>query len=149
METNSSFNLNSKRKSWIKPIYTFFVVAIPSFFIWFFLSNDFESKNVFLVWAATLIAIGFLLAIFLITIFLIYFKVLDIYVLNFALPVAITFMVIYLTSYISLSEEQLEIEITIRSIIVLLSTTLTFPISMLVKKTNIKIIARENIRNKK
>ncbi|MGL4343044.1 MAG: hypothetical protein ACRCRZ_00540 [Metamycoplasmataceae bacterium] len=143
MENN---NLNSKAKSWIKPLYTFFVIAIPAFFIWFFLSNDFGLFNNLLNFGyAFLIAIGFILISTILTYVVYYFKLVDIFVFSFSLPVAIALMTIYLSSYIN----NFQYAITIRAILVLIVSFSVVPINMIIIKLNIKQIAKQRIKDKK
>lgn len=142
----TSSNWNSKKKSWIKPLYTFFVIAIPAFMIWYFLSGDFISTNQTEIWIAILVAIAFILISSLVTIILIYFKILDIFVLNFSLPIAITFMIIFLSSFIS---GDYALKISLRAILSLLSCFLVIPINILITKYNIKLIAKDNVIKEK
>ncbi|MGL4252189.1 MAG: hypothetical protein ACRCRQ_01370, partial [Metamycoplasmataceae bacterium] len=92
--------LNTKARSWVRPLYTLFVVAIPSFFIWFFLGKDFRSDPPFSLGYNVLIAIAFIIVISVITILLIFLKILKISIIIFTFPITICFMAIFLSSWL-------------------------------------------------
>jgi hypothetical protein len=92
--------LNTRTKSWIKPAYTLFVVAIPSFFMWFFLGKDFGFTPPLSLGYNFLVAIAFIIVIITITLFLIYFKILKMSIMTFVVPILICFMSIFLSSWL-------------------------------------------------
>lgn len=114
--------LKTKAKSWIKPLYTLFVVAIPSFFIWLFLGKDFLDKPPFEIQYNILIAFAFILIVFLITFFLIYFNILKISILTFVVPIIISFMTIFLTSWLPKDLEWARILIIISFVFIVIPT---------------------------
>lgn len=90
--------VKSKKNSWMTPLYTFFIVVIPGIMIWLLFSNDFGLNIIKLpLWGSFLVALGFILGVSLLTIFLIYIKLLKFNVSWFAIPIAIIFMAIFLT----------------------------------------------------
>ena len=92
--------LNTRAKSWIKPAYTLFVVAIPSFFIWFFLGKDFGTTPPLSIGYNILIALSFIAVVVTITLFLIYFKILKMSIMTFVIPILVCFMAIFLSSWL-------------------------------------------------
>ena len=87
-------------KSWIKPAYTLFVVAIPSFFMWVFLGKDFGKTPPLSLGYNILIALVFIIVIITITLFLIYFKILKMSIMTFVIPILVCFMAIFLSSWL-------------------------------------------------
>lgn len=136
---NNNQMINSRLKSLINPLYTFFVVAVPSLMIWIFFSNDFpfaDSWNInYSWWIKLLISVSFIVGAFLITVLFIFLKILPISILNFSLPISICFMVIFVTD---------NIEPWIRALIIVPFLLLSFPITILVKKIDIKIKMKKN-----
>lgn len=135
MKKNHNPLINSRKNSWIKSIYALFAIAIPALLLWIFFSDDFLKIQPLPVWARWLIAIGFVIVSTLVTAILIYFKILEVNVLAFSLPVAICFMVIFLTG---------GLEAWIRALIVLPFMLLTIPINIICKKIELKL----NYQNK-
>ncbi|MGL5357574.1 MAG: MAG3450 family membrane protein [Metamycoplasmataceae bacterium] len=148
MKNNKNPNLNSRKNSWIKALFTLFVVAIPSIMIWFFLSKDFGGgdQNVLNFGYGILISIGFIIAVFLLSYLFYYFKICDVSLFTFSLPVAITFMGIYLSSFLNSTDPNY---ILYRSLIVLPLTLTVIPINMFITKIKLKIRLKDKIRNKK
>ncbi|MGL5732998.1 MAG: MAG3450 family membrane protein [Metamycoplasmataceae bacterium] len=97
---NDNIILNTRSKSWIRPLYTLFVVAIPSFFIWFFLGKDFRTDPPFSIGYNVLIAIAFIIIISAITILLVFLKILKMSIIIFTFPITICFMAIFLSSWL-------------------------------------------------
>lgn len=131
--------LNSKKKSWIKSIYTLFVVAIPSVLIWIFFSKDILNYNALVWWQKLLISIGFIIGVILITLLFIYLKILEISVFTFVLPIAITFMIIFLTE---------DLVAWARTLIVLPFISLIIPTHFICKKIEMKIIIKKRLKAK-
>lgn len=135
----SNNRINSRGKSFVKPIFTFFVVAIPSLLLWIFFSNDFpfakEYKLEFPWWIKLFIGIALLISTTLITLLFIYIKILDWNIFNFSLPVAICFSVIFVTD---------NLEGWIRALIVLPFLFSIIPIFMIVKKIEMKEQIKRN-----
>lgn len=140
MKENNNDILNSKKQSWIKPLYTFFVVALPAILIWLFFSNDIFSNNFNInIGYKFLIAFAFLIITFSLTFLLIYFKVLEINTLSFVIPVGVCFMVIFLTdSLVSWA----------RALIILPFIFLVIPINILCRKLEVKQEIKRKIKNK-
>ena len=133
--------LNSKVNSWIKPLYTLFVVAIPSFFIWLFLGKDFGKTPPLSFGYNVLIAISFIIVIGIITSVLIYFKILKTSILNFIVPIVICFMAIFLSSWIDGDNQWYRILIIIPLVFIVI------PINILVDKYDRKQILKLKIRD--
>lgn len=145
MKKNKNNNplINTKRKSWIKPLYTLFVVAIPSFFIWFFLGKDFipeKEKPPLDIWLNILIAISFIIIVITITLFLVYLKILDMSIMTFVVPIIICFMAIFLSSWLDGDNQWYRVLI----IIPLVFTVI--PINILVSKYENKQIIKLKIK---
>lgn len=121
--------INSRRASWIKTLYALFVIAVPALLLWIFFSDDFLAiQPLAWGWQVTL-ALGFVAGTTLVTVILIHFQLLEPSVLAFTLPVAICFMVIFLTS--ALAPWQ-------RALLLAPFLCLTIPIHMLCKKWELK-----------
>lgn len=122
-------NINSGWKSFVKPVFTFFVIGVPSLLLWIFFSNDFPFAKEFKVesawWIKLLIGLSLIVVTTLITFLFIYIKILDWNIFNFSLPIAICFTVIFVTD---------QFEAWIRAIIVLPFLFSIIPIFMIVKK---------------
>lgn len=126
--------INSKKNSWIKSLYTLFVIAIPALLLWVFFSDDFLNIQPLAIWAKWLLAIGFVLISTIVTSILIYFQILEINVLTFSLPVSICFMVIFLTG---------SLEPWVRALIILPFMLLTIPINIVCKKIELKMMIKK------
>lgn len=138
MKENNYF-INSKKKTWIKCIYTLFVVAIPSILIWTFFSKDILNYNTLLWWQKFLISTGFIIGVVLITLLFIYFKILDINVFTFVLPISITFMSIFLTE---------ELVPWARTLIVIPFMFLIIPTHYICQKIETKLIIKQKVKQK-
>lgn len=139
MKENNNL-INSRKNSWIKPLYTFFVVALPAMLLWLFFSNDifkdvFEIKYIFKI----LIALGFILITTGLTILLIYLNILDFNTIAFVLPVGICFMVIFLSS---------QLYPWARFLIVFPFMVLVIPINIICQKIELKRNAKKRIKMK-
>ena len=134
MQENNKL-INSRKQSWIKPIYTFFVVVIPAIFIWLFYGEMNLSSINLEWWKQFLIAIGFVIAILGLTSLLIYFRVFDIFILTFSFPVAICLMMIFV-SY--------PLPIYARALLLIPFIALVFPINIICNKINLQ----NKIKNK-
>lgn len=122
-------NLNSRKNSWIKSLYGLFAIALPALLLWIFFSDDFLAIQPLALWAKWLVAIGFLVVSTLVTSILVYWKILEINVLAFTLPVAICFMSIFLTT---------GLEPWARALIVLPLILLTIPIHMVCQRLELR-----------
>ncbi len=143
MKKNNSPIVNSRWKSFIKPIFTLLVIAVPSLMIWIFFSNDIFAKELGLDlvwWIKLLIAIGFICATLLITMLFVYLKILDMSIFMFSLPISICFMTIFVTD---------ELVAWLRSIIVVVMFLLIIPISIYTKKIETKLLIRKKIKQEK
>lgn len=138
MKENNNYLINSRKISWIKSIYTLFVIAIPALLIWIFFSKDFFWHNSFLFWQKFLIALSFIVCSTLITILFIYFKILNINILSFSLPVAICFMVIFLTDDLLVSWA--------RALIIVPFILLFIPINLICKKIETRIQLKNKLK---
>lgn len=134
----------------MKPLYTLFVVAIPSFFIWFFLGKDFIPKEEsgqpkfeppLGIWFNVLIAVSFMISVTLITLFLIYFKILEMSVMTFVIPIMICFMAIFLSSWLNQGNDQ-----WYRALIIIPLVFIVIPINILVNKYERTKIIRMKIK---
>ncbi|MDK2819219.1 MAG: hypothetical protein KFW07_00080 [Mycoplasmataceae bacterium] len=137
---NNQIILNTKIKSWVKPLYTLFVVAIPSFFIWLFLGKDFIDEPPFEIYYNILIAISFIIIVFLLTFFLIYFNILNMSILTFVVPIIISFMTIFLTSWLPKDLEWARILIIIPLIF------LVIPVNILVDRYERRKLLKSKIK---
>lgn len=134
---NPSF-IASKKESWVKPLYTFFVVAMPALLIWVFCSSDFLGTVYnFAFWVKSLIAIGFMAYVFLTTTLLIYLKIIPINIITFAFPVCLTFMAIFLSDALAY---------WLRALIILPFVFTIAPFYFWSQKLEMKRRAREKIR---
>lgn len=133
--------LNTKSKSWIKPLYTLFVVAIPSFFIWFFLGKDFHKNPPFSIGYNILIAISFIIVVSIITLLLVKLRVLKISVIIFAFPIMICFMAIFLSSWLEGDNQWYRILIIIPLVFVVI------PANMFVNYYERKQLVKLKVRN--
>lgn len=122
-------NLNSRKNSWIKSLYGLFAIALPALLLWIFFSDDFLAIQPLALWAKWLVALGFLVVSTLVTSILVYWKILEINVLAFTLPVAICFMSIFLTT---------SLEPWARALIVLPLILLTIPIHMVCQRLELR-----------
>ena len=122
-------NLNSRKNSWIKSLYGLFAIALPALLLWIFFSDDFLAIQPLALWAKWLVALGFLVVSTLVTSILVYWKILEINVLAFTLPVAICFMSIFLTT---------SLEPWARALIVLPLILLTIPIHMVCQRFELR-----------
>ncbi|MGL6125328.1 MAG: MAG3450 family membrane protein [Metamycoplasmataceae bacterium] len=139
---NKNIIVNAKSKSWIKPLYTLFVVAIPSFFIWFFLGKDFQEDAPFAIGYNILIAIAFILVITTITLLLVYLKILKISIIVFTFPIMICFMAIFLSSWLE-GENQ-----WYRILIIIPLVFLVIPANMFVNYYEKKQLIKMKVRKK-
>lgn len=143
-KNNKSKNSNKMINSWLEsfktPLFTFFVIAIPCLLIWIFFSNDFPFASAYHIeyswWIKLLIGIAFIVFSFLITLLCVYLKILKWSIFIFSLPITICFITIFVTD---------QLEPWIRSLIIIPFFLLIIPISILVKKIEIK----QMIKNKK
>lgn len=138
-------NVNSISKSFIKPIFTFFVVVIPALILWIFFSKDFKFlwKDDYIEiswWIKFAISLAFIIFTFSITFLFIYFNLLDISIFSFSLPVSICFMVIFLSD---------SLEPWIRLLIIVPFIFLSIPIIFFVKKIEFKFKRKKELINKK
>lgn len=133
-------NVKSKSKSFITPIYTFLVIVLPSLLLWIFFSKDFSFVfNIKLKWWFKLIiAFIFVISTFLLTLLLIYFKILNVDILFFSLPISICFMAIFATD---------ELNYWIRAIILIPCFLLMIPIILLVKKIKLILYLKQKRKN--
>lgn len=139
MKENNNF-INSKKKSWIKPIYTMFVVAIPALLLWLFFSNDVFGQIIKLkYWHKILISIAFLLFSVSLTSLLIYLKILEISILSFVVPTSVCFMAIFLTD---------ALEPWARALIVIPFVFLVIPLNIFCKKLEIKVLMHQKLKDK-
>ena len=133
--------LNSRLNSWIKPLYTLFVVAIPSFFIWLFLGKDFGKTPPLSFGYNLLIAILFMIVIAIITSILIYFKILKMSILTFIIPIVICFMAIFLSTWLDRDNEWYRILNIIPLVFIVI------PVNVLVDRYDRKQILKLKLRN--
>lgn len=145
-QKNNNVLLNTKAKSWIKPVYTLFVVAIPSFFIWFFLGKDFQPNPPFAIGYNVLIAISFMVVVTTITLLLVYLKILKMSIIIFVFPIMLCFMAIFLSSWLEGDNQWYRILIIVPLVF------LVIPVNMFVNyyenKQVIKLKVREELKNK-
>lgn len=136
-KNNNSQLVNSRWKSFIKPIFTFFVVAIPGILLWIFFSSDFPFANAYNMeydwWIKLLIGIAFICGSFLITCLFVSIKIIDISIFMFSLPVSICFTIIFVSD---------SLVAWVRAIIIIPFFFLIIPISIAVKKIEIRQIMK-------
>ncbi len=143
-KTNTNYIVNTKLKSWIKPLYTLILVAIPSIFMWVYLGWDFRPKDQpppLNIWYIILIVILFIFVIILITLILIYFKILPLSILPFIIPILISFMAIFLSSWLHEINQQ-----WYRALIIIPSIFTVIPVNIFLNKYERKQLIKSKIK---
>lgn len=138
-------NINSISKSFIKPVFTFFVVVIPALILWIFFSRDFrflwkEDYINISWWIKLIISLVFIIFTFSLTFLFVYFNLLDISIFSFSLPISICFMVIFLSD---------SLEPWVRLLIIVPFIFLSIPIIFFIKKIEFKFRTKKELINKK
>ena len=114
------------------------VIAVPALLIWIFFSNDYPFAEKFgtnYQWSIKFaIGIAFIIGSFLLTLLLVSMKMLDISIFMFSLPIAISFMTIFITD---------SLVPWARALIVITAFLLVIPISIVIKKIEIKLIIKK------
>lgn len=109
----------------VNSIIILFFCIIPALLIWYFLGADFNSNSkssILSMWSLCLVAIGFVLFNLILGILLLKFKIVEITIFNFLIPVSIILMIIMLS---------FPIPTWGRALLVVFSVILiTFPINM-------------------
>ncbi|CAM9099451.1 MAG3450 family membrane protein [Mycoplasma marinum] len=92
------FDITLKRTGgWTQTLVTFVFILVPAMVMWVFLSKDFGNKQLLTTGELWGVAIGFIFYSILISIFLIWIRLIWIDTLNFTVPVAIVLMAIMLS----------------------------------------------------
>lgn len=137
-KNNNNQLINSRWKSFVKPIFTFFVIAIPALLIWVFFSTDFpfaEHWNLnYEWWIKLLIGIAFVIGTFLITALFVSLRMLDMSVFSFSIPVSVSFMTIFITD---------QLVAWARALIIIPIFLLIIPVVIYTKKIETKLAIRK------
>ncbi len=146
MKKNKNYtNVNSRWRSFIKPLYTLFVIAVPAILIWIFFSKDVFAVELginFIWWIKFAIALAFIVVTSLITALMVYLKIIDISVFMFSLPVSICLMTIFLTDNFTGDQSW------VRAIIIIPVFFLTIPICITIKKIEIRLAIKKRTKEK-